>query len=306
VIDPLTEILRGLRLDGVEYGRCQPSAPWSTYFPPSDAARFHFLAQGSAWIQAPGGDWHELTPGDAVLLPRGDGHVMASAPGVRAVPVYEYPRRNVGGIVEVDCSDGCSSNLLFFAVMNFNLDRYHPLLQLMPDFIRANDFERNEPSINLLLESMTREVELNRVGACGILARLADVLTATIIRSWVEHGCSVETGWLAALRNDEIGRVLAAVHLEPARHWTVGELAGIMGASRSSFAQKFLDIVGETPARYVGRTRMQQAHRWLQEGQRVSMVARKLGYDSDASFSRAYKRIIGTPPSTHRGRSSAA
>lgn len=129
--------------------------------------------------------------------------------------------------------------------MKFNLDRFHPLLQLMPGFIRANDFAIKEPSIPSLLESMSREAEMNRVGACGILARLADVLTATMIRSWVEHGCGEATGWLAALRNHEVGRVLAAVHLDPARHWSVEELARIMGASRSSFAQRFLDIVGK-------------------------------------------------------------
>ncbi len=101
---------------------------------------------------------------------------------------------------------------------------------------------------------------------------------------------------MAALRNNEIGRVLAAVHLDPARHWSVEDLAEIMGASRSSFAQRFLDIVGETPARYVGRTRMQQAHQWLKQGQRVATVAHRLGYESEASFSRAYKRITGAPP----------
>ncbi|MEL4072606.1 AraC family transcriptional regulator [Ochrobactrum sp. GPK 3] len=300
MIDPLTEILRGIRLDGVEYGRCQPCAPWATLFPSGEPARFHFLASGSAWIQSPDGDWHELKPGDAVLLPRGDGHVIASTPGITPVPISDFPSKSVDGIVNVECPNADARNLLFFAVMKFNLDRFHPLLQLMPGFIRANDFAIKEPSIPSLLESMSREAEMNRVGACGIMARLADVLTATMIRSWVEHGCGEATGWLAALRNHEVGRVLAAVHLDPARHWSVEELASIMGASRSSFAQRFLDIVGETPARYVARTRMQQAHQWLREGQRVASIANKLGYDSEASFSRAYKRIIGTPPSFHR------
>lgn len=298
--DPLTEILRSLRLDGVEYGRCQPCAPWATAFPAGEPARFHFLASGSAVIQSPDGEWHPLKPGDAVLLPRGDAHIIASEPGVSPVPIGAFPSRSVGGIRDVECPNADSRNLLFFAVMTFNLERNHPLLQLMPDFIRANDFAAREPSIPALLESMAREVEMNRVGACGIVARLADVLTATMIRSWVEHGCGKEKGWLAALRNNEIGRVLAAVHLDPARHWSVEELAEIMGASRSSFAQRFLDIVGETPARYVGRTRMQQAHQWLRQGQRVAIVAHRLGYESEASFSRAYKRITGAPPSRHR------
>jgi AraC-like DNA-binding protein len=149
---------------------------------------------------------------------------------------------------------------------------------------------------------MMREVEMNRVGSGGILARLADVLTATIIRTWVEHGCGTATGWLAAVRNPEIGRVLAAIHLEPARGWTIAELAKIMGASRSGFAQRFVDVVGETPARYIASMRMHQAHQWLKEGQRVASVANRLGYDSEASFSRAFRKMMGAPPSHYRSK----
>lgn len=299
--DALTEILRGLRLDGVEYGRCRPSAPWATAYPADEPARFHFLAAGSAHLQMPDGEWVQLNPGDALLLPRGDAHVLASEPGLTAVPVGSYAKRNLcDGIVDLECPCTDQQNLLFFAVMRFNVDRSHPLLQLMPSVMRASDLASSEPSIPPLLDAMMREAEMKRVGSGGILARLADVLTATIIRAWVEHGCGVAEGWLAAVRNPEVGRVLTAIHLEPARDWTVAELARVMGASRSGFAQRFAEIVGETPARYVARTRMQQAHQWLREGQRVGFVANRLGYESEASFSRAFRKIVGAPPSSYR------
>jgi AraC-like DNA-binding protein len=168
--------------------------------------------------------------------------------------------------------------------------------------MRTSDLAANEPAIPPLLDAMMREVEMNRVGAAGILSRLADVLTATIIRTWVEHGCGDATGWLAAVRNPEVGRVLAAIHLDPAHDWSVEELARHMGASRSGFAQRFVDVVGETPARYVARMRMHQARQWLREGQRVAVVAERLGYESEASFSRAFKRVIGASPSHFRER----
>ncbi|WP_160003943.1 AraC family transcriptional regulator [Rhizobium sp. 18055] len=301
--DPLTEMLRGLRLDGVEYGRCQPSAPWATAFPTQEEAQFHFLATGSAFLRAPDGEWTEMHPGDAVLLPRGDGHVVASEPGLTPIPVDCLPRKPLcDGIVDLQCHCPDTTNLLFFAVMRFNVDKHHPLLKLMPDVMRTSDLAANEPAIPALLDAMAREVDLNRVGAGGILARLADVLTATIIRTWVEHGCGDATGWLAAVRNPEVGRVLAAIHLNPAHDWSVDELARQMGASRSGFAQRFVDVVGETPARYVARMRMHLAHQWLREGQRVSAVARRLGYESEASFSRAFKRVIGASPSHFRER----
>ncbi len=299
--DPLTEMLRGLRLDGVEYGRCQPSAPWATAYPAQAEARFHFLAAGSAYLQAPGGAWTEMRPGDAVLLPRGDAHVLASEPGISPTPVDCLPRKPLcDGIVDLQCPCTDSNNLIFFAVMRFNVDKRHPLLNLMPDVMRTSDLAKSEPTIPPLLDAMMREVEMNRVGAGGILSRLADVLTATIIRTWVEHGCGDASGWLAAVRNPEVGRVLAAIHLDPAHDWSVNELARHMGASRSGFAQRFVSVVGETPARYVARMRMHQAHEWLREGQRVATVAERLGYDSEASFSRAFKRVIGASPSHFR------
>lgn len=299
--DALTQMLRGLRLDGVEYGRCQPCAPWATSFPAGEAARFHFVAAGSAWLQSPSGEWTELKPGDAVLLPRGDAHVLASEPGLAPKPFESLPRKTLcDGIVDVQCESG--GNKLFFAVMRFNVDKHHPLLQMMPEVMQTRDLAASEPTIPPLLDAMMREAEMNRVGSGGMLARLADVLTATIIRTWVEHGGAQSSGWIAAVNNPDIGRVLSAIHIDPSHDWSVDELAKLMGASRSGFAQRFADAVGETPARYVLRTRMQQAHQWLREGQRVASVAEKLGYDSEASFSRAFKRVMGAPPSQFRKR----
>lgn len=299
--DPLTEMLRGLRLDGVEYGRCRLSEPWATAFPADDTARFHFISTGVAWLQTPAADWLELKPGDAALLPRGHAHVIASAPGISPQPFGQFGRRQVcEGVFDVQCADVCGGTVALTASMRFNIDKLHPLLQLMPEIMLTSDLAKNDPAIPHLLEAMAREADLDRVGAGGILARLADVLTATLIRTWVEHGCGETTGWIAAVRNPDVGRVLAAIHLEPEKDWSLAALAKLMGASRSGFAERFQKVVGETPARYVARVRMHQARQWLGSGLRVSVVADRLGYDAEASFSRAFKRIMGEPPSHFR------
>jgi len=116
-----------------------------------------------------------------------------------------------------------------------------------------------EPTVPHLLNAMVAECGMNRVGASGILARLADVMAAQIIRSWVEHGCGDSAGWIAAVRDPHVGKVLAAIHAEPERDWSVADLAGLMGVSRSGFAAKFTATVGATPTRYVTEMRMHRA-----------------------------------------------
>jgi len=301
--DPLTDMLRGLRLDGVDYGRCRMPESWAISFPAQMAARFHFISQRGCWLRTHSGEWLELSAGDAVLLPRGAEHVLASAPeDIPARPLESFEIEELSENIFDVGGDGDGS-VLFCGSMHFNLNNMHPLLRLMPEVLRAHKLAANEPSIPQLLEAMAREVRMDRVGACGIIARLADVLAASIIRSWVEHGCGDATGWVAAVRNPDVGKVLASIHRHPDREWTVATLAKMMGASRSSFAQRFTAIVGETPARYVARVRMHQAQQWLlRDGLKISVVAERLGYDSDASFSRAFKRIMGAAPSHFRAR----
>jgi len=309
-LDPLTQVLLGLRLDGVEYGRCLLRTPWAVAFKETPHARFHFVARGGCWLRTRDTDWMRLDPGSAVLLPRGSFHILASSPDVPAIDIDTLSRRAVAdGIYVVegerpgatpDATDG-GDDVMFCGEMRFNLDPLHPLVAMMPDAMRADALAQRDPTVPALLESMEREVSLDRIGACGILARLADVLAASIIRAWVECGCSDSTGWIAAVRCPKLGKVVVAIHADPARNWTVPLLADLMGASRSSFAEAFTRTMGETPARYVAKMKMFQARRWIaHEGMRVAVAADRLGYDSEASFSRAFKRVIGHPPSAAR------
>lgn len=281
-LDPLADMLRGLRLDGVEYERLQMKEPWALAFPAQRQARLHLVSRRGCVLSVESGTWISLQPGDAVLFPHGTGHVLASGPDVEPRPVGTCARSAV--CEDVFCLEGGQGApggeicRLFSASLNFNIDPDHPLMRLLPDMILARDLATEDTPIPHVVDALLQETELDRIGAAGILARLADVLAASLIRSWIEQDCRDAAGWLAAVREPDIGRVLAAIHLDPARDWSVPALAGIMGASRSSFAQRFVEAVGEPPARYVARVRMQQARSWLsRDRMRVADAAARLG-----------------------------
>ncbi|HEY9029303.1 MAG TPA: AraC family transcriptional regulator [Burkholderiaceae bacterium] len=305
--DLLTQILLSLRLDGVEYGRCVMRGPWGLAFPAQRSARFHFVGTGGAWLRTASTDWVRLNAGDAVLLPHGSFHVLASSPDVPPVEIASLSRVAVADNIylvgdprRARGEDG--ADVMFCGALRFNLDPLHPLIAMMPPVMLAGDLAQKDATVPVLLDAMEREVALDRIGACGILARLADALAASIIRAWVECGCSDATGWIAAIRCPKVGRVVAAIHADPERGWTLPELADVMGASRSTFADAFTRTMGESPAKYVAKVKMFQARRWIaQDGMRVAVAADRLGYESEASFSRAFKRVIGHAPSAARG-----
>lgn len=307
--DLVSELLSGMRLRGASYGKLRLSPPFGVSFPATADARFHFVATGTVHLQCEDGETLLLSCGDAVLVPRGDAHALVSKPGTAARPVESFERMPL-------CAQVCAVNalaegtcrtkdvLVFTGRMEFELDTLHPLTGLMPRVMSVGALLGRQPEIPPLLEAMEREMATERAGTTGILARLADVVAATIVRGWVECGCGDAAGWIEALRDPRLGRVIAALHREPGRNWTVGEMAAEMGCSRSVFAERFVAVTGTTPLRYLAALRMRLAAQWLgRDRMPIDAVARRLGYGSQAAFSRAYKRMMGQPPG--KARSSA-
>lgn len=310
--DPVSELLMGMRLRGASYGRLCFDPPFGIRFPASPEARFHFIAAGKLHLQMQDGEVQTLGCGDAVLLPRGEAHSLVSAPGVLTLSVDHFETRQLcDNVCELGSSseDSCrrKQTLIFTGRMEFDLDTLHPLIGLMPRVMSVCELLNRQPEILPLLEAMEREMTAQRAGYAGILSRLADVVAASIVRGWVECGCGDATGWIEALRNPRLGRVIAALHRDPGREWTVAEMAAEMGSSRSVFAERFAMATGTTPLRYLAALRMRLAAQWIsRDHMPIDTAARRLGYASQAAFARAFKRVIGYPPGRLRQLSAQA
>jgi AraC-like DNA-binding protein len=297
-LDSLSEILQDFRLNAVKYDRCELRHPWGVTYPDEKLLRFHFVSQGSCWIHTEAQGWQELHEGDLVLLPQGIAHRLASAPDVLASKLESCRVTDLGSNVcdVVQAGEGETSTLLC-GTMVLGASALNPLIDLMPPIIKGCDVASNDPLISPLLAAMTAEAAQPQMGGATILSRMADLLIARLIRCWASCSGSSTTGWLAAIRDPHIGRALVAMHREPGRNWTLESLAGVAGQSRSIFAERFSSMLGEGAARYLARLRMQLARDLLaQNGLSVAEVASRLGYESEASFSRAFKRITQVSP----------
>lgn len=313
--DLIGELLHGMRLTGLDYRRIEIAPPFGLAFGRETGdgvghgtghGNFHFVARGPLLLRIADGSLLALATGDALLLPRGGPHALLSAPGVAERGIMTYPTAPLCGSVEAveACPDGvCRSDdrVIFSGCMAFDLGGMHPLVELMPEVMHVGTLLDRYPELPPMLAAMAREACERRAGFAGILARLAEVVAASVVRGWVECGCGDATGWVAALRDPRLGRALAAMHREPGRDWTVAHLAAEAGTSRSVFAERFLAATGMTPLRYVTELRMRLATQWIgRDRMPIDVAAERLGYASQAAFSRAYKRLRGQPPGAAR------
>jgi AraC-like DNA-binding protein len=297
--DALGEALHLLRMSGTFYCRTELTEPWGLTMPDmADCLWFHVLTNGRCEIEVDG-KITELEPGDVLLVPGGQGHRLFSAANAPTPLVTTLPHTfETNNYAILQHGNGGAITHLVCGAVRFDHPAAKHLVTVLPHVVHVRQADDMHATIDL----MAAEARNLRPGGEAVITRLADVLVIQTIRSWLANDPAARTGWLGALQDQQIGQALALIHRDPAQPWTVERLAHQTAMSRSAFAARFTDLVGEPAMRYVTRWRMHVAMSRLQDkDSTVSEIARGLGYGSEAAFSRAFKRIVGVSPGQARG-----
>lgn len=313
--DVLSDVLRAVRLSGAVYFDYELSSPWVAEAPPSHELaplvmpgverliEYHVIARGACWASLVGREPTRLREGDIIVFPQGNPHVLSSAPGMRGVPdVGPFERREGPLPMVFDTGGGGPERArVICGFLGCDERPFNPLLASLPEVIHLP--AATDPStawLRSLVESAVAEARGARAGAENVLARLSELMFVEAVRHYLESLPMEQRGWLAGLRDPIAGQALSLLHGAPADTWTLERLARHIGVSRSALAERFAEVVGQPPMQYLACWRMQLAARWLAEGGHVADVAGRVGYESEAAFSRTFKKIVGMPPGAWR------
>ncbi|HVQ17157.1 MAG TPA: AraC family transcriptional regulator [Vicinamibacterales bacterium] len=315
-MDALSDVLRAVRLTGAIFFDIHASNPWVAATPPGQAIvskifadaehliPFHVVTDGECWGEAPGEPPIHLTTGDVIVFPHGDAHTMSSAPGMKGTPDLDVYRRPGTGQLPFSMSMGNSGGTPAHIVCGYlgcDATPFNPLLAALPRVIHVP--HRPGGAIGAFVQFAIAEAKEQRPGGEVVLGHLSELMFVDVVRHYLETLPAERTGWLAALREPFVGRAVTALHRAPARDWTLDSLAHEVGLSRSALAERFAQFVGYPPIQYLARWRMQLAASYLLVGtDSIATIADRVGYESEAAFSRAFKKAVGIPPGEWRKR----
>jgi len=300
VSDPVGEALHFLRMSGTFYCRSEFGAPWALAHPPMrNCLILHVVTSGRCVLEVEAMPHRFIQPGDLTLVVHGRGHVVASAPGLAASKLFEIPRDQVSERYETLRLGGDGERTtMICGLFQFDDPAAQQLVRLLPEVITVDTWVTPQAEwIQSTLRMIAAEAKEMNPGGETVITRLADILVVHAIRYWITHSASTQIGWLGALHDRQIGSVISKIHRYPDRRWTLESLAAEASMSRSAFAARFTELVGESAMHYVTRWQMNAARsRLVESDQTVAEIAHSFGYESEAAFNRAFKRHVGVSP----------
>jgi AraC-like DNA-binding protein len=315
-MDALSDVLRFVRLTGGVFLDAEFSAPWcvKSQIGPDDCAPFlpevahiisyHYVVDGQLVVQIGAEAPVTLNAGDVVLLPRNDVHYLGSAIDRNPINARELIQPpDDGGLPRIVHGGGGTQTRIVCGFLGSEVQS-GPLLATLPPMLTMN--VAGTPGGEWIMQSFTfasREIARSEPGAATVLSKMSELLFVEAVRRYLATLPSEETGWLAGLRDPVVGRALALLHTGPAQAWTAEMLSRAVGLSRSAFADRFTGLIGQPPMHYLTAWRMQvAAHKLRAETGSIAQIAFEVGYESEAAFTRAFKRHFGAPPSSWRAK----
>ncbi|MDZ7622454.1 MAG: AraC family transcriptional regulator [Candidatus Competibacteraceae bacterium] len=324
--DPLSDLLRSVRLRGAVFFYVSLRDQWSAEASAAQeiaeavvpgcehAMEYHMIAKGSGWAAVSGLPPVRLSAGDIVLFPQGDRHVISSAPGLepnRIEPEWVFARRHDPKPLPISIRHGVVDDqasmpiedadaVLVCGFLGCDLKPFNPLIAALPRILhlpaaRAGDW------VARVIDQAVVESNERRPGGDAVLERLSEMMFVDVARRYLDGLPEEATGWLAGLRDRFVGKALALMHERPDRAWSVDDLGRAVGLSRSALHERFVQYLGHPPMHYLAHWRIQLGARLLRESHRkVATIALDVGYDSEAAFSRAFRRLVGLPPAAWR------
>ena len=319
--DPLSDVLRTVKLKGALFLLIDATSPWRIDIPQaSDFAEiilpgarhivsYHVGLEGQGLVGMPGIEPIAFEAGDIFAIPHGDRHTMMSAPGVPpgldGEQTLQFFRDLASGRVPFVIREGGGKppNAKFICgFLGCDLSPFNPLLATLPRILHIRRSSSGQADLLDQLIGLTlAEIRTPRAGGESIRLALTELMFVELLRRYLATLPADAPGWLAGLRDPIVGRALALLHAEPARDWTLDSLARAAGVSRSVLAERFPRYAGETPMRYLMLWRMQLAARLLADGvTKVAAIGEQVGFRSESAFSRTFKKVTGFSPSEWR------
>ena len=311
-MDPITDIFRTMHVTAFGQHRLEASAPWGLIqegraeekatpsgkkISPTDLAHFAMLSRGNCWLSVEGiPEPIPLTGGDCILLARGTSFVLRDSLKTR-------PKRHFREVAARDGSNvahyggGGAPTTIVCGSLSFDRASLRPITQLLPSFILIKADQAHTLALHNTMQALAAEMAEQAPGSEVVATRLGEVLFIQALRAYIASVPERNKGWLRAIFDSQMGTALSAIHDSVKTPWTVESLAAAAGMSRSAFAARFKALLGQTPLEYVTEWRMQKAMQLLeQRDKKLIDVARSVGYESDAAFSKAFKRVVGANP----------
>ncbi len=311
-VDVLADVMRVVRITAGVYFEAAFPGPWAVRvadgawiaarlrLPPNGLMVFHLLEQGNAWVDV-GEDSVELHEHDLVVLPYSDQHVIRTAHGLTPMPTEAVMRYAVRehGVIRIRPTGKGRITSVICGFFHCDASLFNPLVRGLPPFVHLSASDE-AGVLHATAEIIAHETHASSSGSATILSRLCEVLIVEGLRRYVQS-CPNRCAWLTAVADPLVGQALMLLHGDPAQEWSVDALARAVGASRSSLAERFRALLGESPIAYLTSWRLQLAADRLTHGDAtIATIADAVGYGSEAAFARAFKRQTGQSPASWR------